>query len=542
MTTWYLYYRPQRIDQLDCTPARTALEKILASGKIPKALLLTGPRGIGKTSAARIMAKVINCEKSQEKIGEPCNQCDQCKAITAGTSLDVLEIDGASNRGIDDIRELRERVRLAPSSAKNRIYIIDEVHMLTTEAFNALLKTLEEPPAHAYFILCTTDPQKVPETIISRCTRIVFKQATSQETLDKLQRIVKEENLTVEDGALSLLAKEARGSFRDAVKLLEQAASKEKKISLGDVKELMGNIESADPLKLLAFLSIRDAPKSIGEIGKVVSLGANLKSYLENMVEILRSLLLDKVGVEEDNDWRWRYQHVASLTNMTKDEIGQLIHALSQAYVELRDAVVPQLPLELAAIEWCSKNLDNDQGKISEREPNLKEKTQNNDPKIINLTSSDFENAPNSQVSSVQEVRLDRPPVAGNTTISFASVTDHWNEVLLKIRPKNHSVEALLKASRPLAIEEGVLQIEVFYKFHKDRLETDNYRRLVEECLKEITGMPLLIKYRLGQRPVMVKEPEVVSPKPTDDDVSGKEVDEEIIKAATEIFKGTVVE
>jgi len=456
--------------------------------------------------------------------------------------LDVLEIDGASNRGIDDIRELRERVRLAPSSAKNRIYIIDEVHMLTTEAFNALLKTLEEPPAHAYFILCTTDPQKVPETIISRCTRIVFKQATSQETLDKLQRIVKEENLTVEDGALSLLAKEARGSFRDAVKLLEQAASKEKKISLGDVKELMGNIESADPLKLLAFLSIRDAPKSIGEIGKVVSLGANLKSYLENMVEILRSLLLDKVGVEEDNDWRWRYQHVASLTNMTKDEIGQLIHALSQAYVELRDAVVPQLPLELAAIEWCSKNLDNDQGKISEREPNLKEKTQNNDPKIINLTSSDFENAPNSQVSSVQEVRLDRPPVAGNTTISFASVTDHWNEVLLKIRPKNHSVEALLKACRPLAIEEGVLQIEVFYKFHKDRLETDNYRRLVEECLKEITGMPLLIKYRLGQRPVMVKEPEVVSPKPTDDDVSGKEVDEEIIKAATEIFKGTVVE
>ena len=325
-------------------------------------------------------------------------------------------------------------------------------------------------------------------------------------------------------------------------KLLEQAASKEKKISLGDVKELMGNIESADPLKLLAFLSIRDAPKSIGEIGKVVSLGANLKSYLENMVEILRSLLLDKVGVEEDNDWRWRYQHVASLTNMTKDEIGQLIHALSQAYVELRDAVVPQLPLELAAIEWCSKNLDNDQGKISEREPNLKEKTQNNDPKIINLTSSDFENAPNSQVSSVQEVRLDRPPVAGNTTISFASVTDHWNEVLLKIRPKNHSVEALLKACRPLAIEEGVLQIEVFYKFHKDRLETDNYRRLVEECLKEITGMPLLIKYRLGQRPVMVKEPEVVSPKPTDDDVSGKEVDEEIIKAATEIFKGTVVE
>lgn len=548
MTAWFLHYRPQRIDELDCLQARSSLEKILTSGKIPKALLLTGPRGIGKTSAARIIAKVLNCEKQKDKLAEPCNQCDQCKAITAGISLDVLEIDGASNRGIDDIRDLREKIRLAPSSAKNRVYIIDEVHMLTAEAFNALLKTLEEPPAHAYFILCTTDPQKVPETIISRCTRVIFKQATAQETLGKLQRVVKEEKLTVEDGALEFLSKEAKGSFRDAVKLLEQAAN-DRKVSLTEVKELVGQLDSTDPLKLLAFLSLGDSLKSIQEIGKVVASGANLKNYIENMVEILRCLLLEKIGVEEENAWRWRYQHVQPLIDISPTEIDRLIRVLSRAYAELRDAVMPQLPLELAAIEWCADKSETKE----EKEPSI----------LLGNPLSSAKNGRDSETAAapaagekiipeiipispepqgVKKVSIDgHSEIRTGTVASFATVTNHWNEVLLKVRPKNHSVEALLKACRPCSIKDSFLEVEVFYKFHKDRLETDKYRQLVEESLEEITGLPLRIRYRLGQKPTAAKEPDTVRAKP-DDDVSGKEVEEEIIKAATEIFKGTVVE
>lgn len=545
-TAWFLHYRPQRIDELDCIQARTSLGRIVTSGRIPKALLFTGPRGTGKTSAARIIAKVLNCEKSPDKIEEPCNQCDQCKSITAGTSLDVLEIDGASNRGIDDIRDLREKVKLAPSSARNRIYIIDEVHMLTTEAFNALLKTLEEPPVHAYFILCTTDPQKVPETIISRCTRIIFKHATDQETLGKLQRIVKEEKLSAQDGTLELITKAAKGSFRDAVKLLEQAASG-RKVSLTEVKELLGQLESADPLKLLAFLSAKDSYKSIEEIGKVISSGANLKNYIEDMVTILRSLLLEKLGIGEGEDNRWRYQHVQSLAEMNLSDVNRLIRLLSRAYTELRDAVLPQLPLELAAVEWCSAD-----GETKEdSRPSL------HSAPSSNPTAQDKEKS-SAAVITAEEIIANVVPAAPETggvkkingeahaapkvetVVSFSAVTDHWNDVLLKVRPKNHSVEALLRACRPLSIQDSFLDIEVFYKFHKDRLETEKYRQLVEECLAEITGLPLRIRYRLGQRPMVAKVPDTV--RPQNDDVSGKEVEEEIIKAATEIFKGTLVE
>ncbi|PIV01497.1 DNA polymerase III, subunit gamma and tau, partial [Candidatus Shapirobacteria bacterium CG03_land_8_20_14_0_80_39_12] len=185
--SFYLKYRPQKFLDLDSSEAREELLKIFKSEKIPHALLFSGPRGIGKTSAARIVAKAVNCEKVQSteykehREFEPCNQCDSCISITNGTNVDILEIDAASNRGIDDIKELREKIKLSPASAKYKVYIIDEAHMLTPEAFNALLKTLEEPPKHAIFILCTTDPEKLPKTIISRCQRINFKKASNKE-------------------------------------------------------------------------------------------------------------------------------------------------------------------------------------------------------------------------------------------------------------------------------------------------------------------------------------------------------------------------
>ena len=198
---FYLKYRPQKIEDLDSLEVKERLSKVLSSKSLPHAFLFTGPKGLGKTSTARIVAKSINCEKKGTG-SEPCNKCESCKSITDGTNLDVIEIDGASNRGIDEIRDLREKIRLTPASSPKKIYIIDEVHMLTTEAFNALLKTLEEPPAHVVFILCTTEPQKVPPTIISRCFHVIFKRASETELMSSFNRIVKGEGLNIDKEAL----------------------------------------------------------------------------------------------------------------------------------------------------------------------------------------------------------------------------------------------------------------------------------------------------------------------------------------------------
>src|SRR6185437_9781888 len=221
---FYRKYRPQQIDDLDSASVREILNAVLQKS-IPHAFLFTGPKGLGKTSTARIVAKVVNCERLGSSVHatiEPCNICDQCVSITSGTNVDVLEIDAASNRGIDEIRELKEKIRLSPVSATRKVYIIDEVHMLTSEAFNALLKTLEEPPDHAMFILCTTESHKVPETIVSRCFQIMFKPATEEELVRSFKRIVEGEKLKIEDEALKYIAQLADRGFRDGAKVLEE--------------------------------------------------------------------------------------------------------------------------------------------------------------------------------------------------------------------------------------------------------------------------------------------------------------------------------
>src|SRR3989344_8591969 len=241
---FYRKYRPQKIEELDSKEVRDKLYSVLESSSVSHAFLFTGPKGLGKTSTARIVAKSLNCERlagstshvanKKKKISptsdqrkaksgvEPCNKCEQCTSITNGTNLDILEIDGASNRGIDEIRDLREKVRLLPVSSAKKIYIIDEVHMLTTEAFNALLKTLEEPPSHAVFILCTTETEKVPDTIASRCVHFSFPKATAPEVVASLAKVVEAEKIVIDAKALELLAASVDGSFRDGMKLLEQ--------------------------------------------------------------------------------------------------------------------------------------------------------------------------------------------------------------------------------------------------------------------------------------------------------------------------------
>ncbi|MBI2587422.1 DNA polymerase III subunit gamma/tau, partial [Candidatus Amesbacteria bacterium] len=318
--TWYLKYRPQKIEELDLVGVRERLRRTLSSGKdLPHAWLFAGPRGTGKTSAARILAKAVNCElriKKQE-LGEPCNKCNICKSVTGGSAPDVMEIDAASNRGIDEIRELRERVGLAPMQAKYKVYIIDEAHMLTTEAANALLKTLEEPPAHAIFILCTTEAEKLPETVRSRCAEVEFKKPSVEEIVEKLEKVAKGEELGIKNQELREVAKAARGSFRDAIKILEQVI-----LAGGDVAKVIDNIDPGEFLEM-------EVDEALKFINKLVEDGVNLRGVVERCVEVLRERLLE-----------------------TKDVslIGK-IEGLEKAYERMKTSAVVQLPLEIFVIE-----------------------------------------------------------------------------------------------------------------------------------------------------------------------------------------------
>ena len=369
---FYRKYRSQTIDELDITAVREALLAVLSNP--PHAFLFTGPKGLGKTSTARIIAKVVNCElrskikdqrsktqlktptdakalagkqnlensnkiKSADQI-EPCNKCEQCISITNGTNMDVIEIDAASNRGIDEIRDLREKIWLSPLSAAKKVYIIDEVHMLTTEAFNALLKILEEPPAHAMFILCTTEPHKVPSTILSRCFHVQFKLATDDEIVRSLRRIAAGEKLQIDDDAMYMIAKSAEGGFRDAAKILEEivglAAGTRITKELVDEKYKVSSIKYK-VLELFRSLQVRDAKAGIKLVQSLVDEGIDLKFFLLQLMEILHQALLLGAGVRkfEKND--------ISLTN---EEIGVLFILFSKVNSEMKFAVLPQLPLE----------------------------------------------------------------------------------------------------------------------------------------------------------------------------------------------------
>lgn len=364
--TFYRKYRPQKLEELDNTEVRERLIRVFSSSFTPHALLFTGPKGTGKTSAARIVAKVINCEKkiknkkqsrnraiAQSNI-EPCNKCETCISIAEGRNLDVLEIDAASNRGIDEIRDLREKIKLAPVSASFKVYIIDEVHMLTAEAFNALLKTLEEPPPHAIFILATTEGEKLPATIVSRCITFNFKRAQISEIIHCLKRVAKGEKLTVSDEFLHQIAQSAEGSFRDGTKILEQAIL-EKATAPEKLTILLGR-DSLTAVNFLRLLSSKNVSESLDRINKMSAAGVNIRFLVEDILRLLHEMLLIKHNVGEGKS-----DATLSSSFETK-EILVLIKLFSKVFVELKNTAIPQLPLEVAVVEWCETKSDLEKG------------------------------------------------------------------------------------------------------------------------------------------------------------------------------------
>ncbi len=480
--TLYLKYRSQTLDELDSESVRETLKKIVSSGKIPHAFLFAGPKGIGKTSAARILAKIVNCEHLQGS--EPCNKCDQCVSITKGNNIDVIELDAASNRGIDDIRSLREAVKLSPAKAKKKVYIVDEAHMLTTEASNALLKTLEEPPGHVVFILATTNPEKLIETVKSRTTFIRFEKAKNEEVLRALERVVKGEKFDADKGALEAISKSARWSFRDAIKTLEQITSQKVALKKEIIEEFLFKTRSFDTDNFLSLLVKKDTKNALEEVEKAFTYGLSMEGLIEMILGAVRGALLAAVGIGNEK-----------LEGLDKSDLITLARLFSEANGELKDAVIEQLPVEVAIIKWGEGDV----------------KTESEE---VNLQASEVK--PQNQSSDLKHQS------------SFKEVTDEvWREILIKVRPKNASTEALLRAAKPVSYDGTTLTLGVYYRFHKERLEENFHKRLLEDVVAETVGRKVSVVCTLTEPPVRKVQPSTVLTEGEDKD---------IIKVAEEIF------
>lgn len=344
-------WRPQGFDDLiGQEPIARILKNAISQGKIAHAYIFSGPRGVGKTSSARILAKALNCENGPTPA--PCGTCASCVSVKEGSSVDVLEIDGASNNSVDDIRDLREGVKYTPLGGKYKIYIIDEAHMLSTSAFNALLKTLEEPPPHAIFVLATTAPQKIPATIFSRCQHLPFRRISTQKIKEQLKHITTSENIKISDSAIEMVARAADGSMRDSLTILDQVASFSSDISESEVKDLLGITDVSMLSELSAAVIDGNQEEILKIIAELVERGTDFKSFTKDLVEFFRNLLVAKIVKKPDELLELGEAETNAinkiLPKVSPDVITLMLSEMLKAESDVRSSFSPRLSLEMS--------------------------------------------------------------------------------------------------------------------------------------------------------------------------------------------------
>lgn len=541
---FYRTYRPQTINELDSAEVREKLTAVLSSDHLSHAFLFTGPKGLGKTSTARIIAKAVNCErnrfakgKPQSSTGkgkakgsmpadfakiEPCNECATCVSITNGINLDVIEIDAASNRGIDEIRELKEKINLAPIHAPKKVYIIDEVHMLTTEAFNALLKTLEEPPDHTIFILCTTEQHKVPATIISRCFHIAFRPASAEELVRSFKRIVASEKLQITEEALQTIASLAEGGFRDGTKLLEEmvSLSEGKEISKALVEEKLHIVGiETEVTQFVAYLANRNTVEGLTIIESLSKQKVDIHYFLQKVLEEIHGLLLKEVGVETRHSGSDSGQ-----TKMTIVELQQLTELLAKAYVQMKTAFIPQLPLEVAIISWSLQKAQvledaivnvqttNTVGVTVDKQHNtvLTVKPEETTVSVASLRKHLGAIAKVKALYGEDAVKqlVPEAPIIETTSVSLlhfspdGDITPEWLDVFWRniineMKKYNHTAAGVLRSCKIKEFDRKNLIIEAAYQFHKDRLSEHKTLNNLETICKGLLGSPVVVNVTL---------------------------------------------
>lgn len=498
----YRKWRPQTFEDIIGQKHITqTLINAISLNRISHAYIFSGPRGVGKTTTARILAKSLNCVKGPTP--HPCNKCERCIRITNGYSMDVIEIDGASNRGIDDIRDLRSKVKFAPAEGKYKVYIIDEVHMLTTEAFNALLKTLEEPPSHVIFIFATTNPHKIPSTILSRCQWFNFRRISLADIVAKLDMIVKDEKLNIDNKTLNIIARSSTGSMRDAESALDQIiAYCGKDINSQSVREVLGIIEEEVFFEFTEAIIKDDTLKGIEIINRTSDLGGDASQFVKNLMEYVHNLSIAKVCQKEILNLQGifiedRERLLKQSKTIKLEKLFNIVDYLAEVERKMRYTRHPWILLEMLVIKFTAGENCSLEEVEEEKDEHFLDFSAKKDVSISSKKNAETreEVPPKKKIQDKIKSKEGSSVKAKELPINL-ELTRAWPTILDRIKKTKMAVYSFIIANNLITIENNKLIIgfDKEYTFHKESLEKKNNKILLQELIKEETGRLLTIE------------------------------------------------
>ena len=515
----YREWRPRTFeDVVGQEHVTITLKNQIKGVRIAHAYLLCGTRGTGKTSTAKILAKAVNCLNSDE--GEPCNQCEMCEKINSGTAIDVTEIDAASHNGVDNIRDIIEDVQYPPQEAKYKVYIIDEVHMLSIGAVNAFLKTLEEPPSNVIFILATTDPQKLPITILSRCQRFDFKRIKSSDIFERLRRIVTEQGIIVGDDSLKLISRISDGAMRDALSILDQAISmNEGTVEYNDVIDMLGLVTSESLIMLSDNIINRNIEGSIKAVNDIVYSGKDIYVFIKDMTIHMRNLMMVKVSDNAEDILDMSAENINILkeqaSKLRVEEIMRNIKILQDAEEQAKWSKQNRIYLELAVIKMCKIEYDTSKevllARINKIEEIIKEGKITVVSESVTPRTSEVNNGKKENKSNKKTETRPVKKHNDNSNLTVDIVKKSFKDILDMFKTRRHMViYASLMTGEIVSCYGGVIELayEKQFAFNKIRLEKEQNRNLIEEIFSEVLKEEVKIKYTVESDEKQVKSPE----------------------------------